>query len=493
MKNLLADAIKRAKRAKPIAGFAALSHAARILICVAVGVFIAGVVWGAVILSEAQNEYAALIAADTPDRLNPTAEIPDGLPPAADTLGNLTAPEPLHVFADETVLRSVERIVDKRAEELTQEDLDELSMLRSFRIDWLYDNRVISLRDIPILFPELRHISISIHYRDGVQLSAEDIGILEEMESLLAVEIFADGLPSLSFAHRFPYVSIRFTEDAYMSDENNLAEASVLGRDFIESRILGRVLEYTKVADGTRVYELIVTSHETNGEDGLDPEDWLFWWNEAKVFVSDYIDGEYHLVEIFDVGVRRLNVTGGLIITDVNFDGQKDLLVLNGHFGNQGFVTFSCFMGNGAAYDNERRGGFSPILNPSLDVENGRVLSTWRNMASSHSWAMYSFVDGLFVKTAVLTIELVFFEDGALVNERRYTDERLVNGVWETEVFWTRDYTEDELELMFYHEDSFWGLYSDKWRTLHNQGTLMDWSIYGGGSDAQIVEIIGRE
>ena len=43
-----------------------------------------------------------------------------------------------------------------------------------------------------------------------------------------------------------------------MSDANNLAEASVLGRDFIENHLTGSIKECVKIVDGERVYELLV-------------------------------------------------------------------------------------------------------------------------------------------------------------------------------------------------------------------------------------------
>ena len=70
------------------------------------------------------------------------------------------------------------------------------------------------------------------------------------------------------------------------------------------------------------------------------------------------------------------------------------------------------------------------------------------------------------------------------------TIERFCNGNTETEEYLTSNYTDDEWQSMFYVEDSFWGLYSHKWRTLHNQEQLPDWSLYSSGIDTQIIEII---
>jgi hypothetical protein len=86
-------------------------------------------------------------------------------------------------------------------------------------------------------------------------------------------------------------------------------------------------------------------------------------------------------------------------------------------------------------------------------------------------------------------------EDGlvAEIEVWKNTTERFSNGQQtEVKTYLLSEYPEDVWTAMFYEENSFWGLYSDKWSTLYNQGTLLDWSIYGSGADFQIMEIIGE-
>ena len=178
----------------------------------------------------------------------------------------------------------------------------------------------------------------------------------------------------------------------------------------------------------------------------------------------------------------------------MNFDGQKDFLVVQGHFGSQGMVKYTCFLASGGTY--ELNESFSHIANPSLDVQNQKVLSTWRNWAASHSWAMYSFIKGKFTETDRLTQEPEVTEeireDGseAELEVWRHEIEHFNLKNTETEVYLTSDYSVDEWIEMFYDENSFWGLFSDKWWTLNNKGALLDWSIYGSGVDVQIMDII---
>lgn len=396
-------------------------------------------------------------------------------------------PETPYEFHDAAIKDCIERYFDKSADALTTEDFETLSKLQSFSFD-AYGKNVTTLLDLPDLFPELRYVSLAFSWFDEARLSMIDCEILEEMDSLRAVDIYADGLPSLDFVEKLPYVSLRYTEEAYLSDEYNLAEASVLGKKFIGDQVTGHVKEYVKVADGERVYELIVTDFEQADNDEI----WDSWY-EAKILISEKRNGEYYFLNSLDVPGRIGNVSGGLILADANFDGLKDILISQGHFGAQGLVTYACFLNYDGTY--KLCESFSEIPNPALDEQNKKVLSTWRNWAASHSWAMYSYIDGEFIETDRLTQEPE--ETGEHSEENngaeiwKHEVEHISAENTELEIYLTSEYTDDEWIAMFYDESSFWGLYSDKWWTLFNQGTLLDWSLYGDGLDAQIMEIIG--
>jgi len=336
------------------------------------------------------------------------------------------------------------------------------------------------------LFPDLRYAGIAYSWFDAAQLSAEDIEILKSMENIRAIDIYVDGLPSLDFLETFPYVSVRYTESAYLSDSYNLADASVLGRAFVESRLSGHIIEYVRVAEGQFVYELIVT--DTNPVPGHE----FLNCRETRLFISEMRNDEYHFLDGFEVPGRTQNATGGLILVDVDFDGHRDILVLLGSFGNQAAAMYACFIYDNGTYN--YNASFSELMNPSLDVQNRRVLSTWRNHAASHCWAMYSYANGTFIETDRLTESGVWDEESpeSMSFVWTYEDNRSINGVAQIQIYKAIDYTSDELVSMFFTEDSYWALFSSKWRTLHNQGSLLDWSIYGTGLDTQIAEIASR-
>ena len=387
-----------------------------------------------------------------------------------------------HAFYDLAIMESIERYFSKSANELTSEDFSIISQLHAFNFS-IENNYIRTLRDLPELFMELRYVSLVNYWFDEAQISLEDCLILENLESLRAVDIYTDVLPSLEFAKNLPYVSITYTKDATLSIENNLAEASVLGKDFIESHISGNPSEYIRVADGVHIYELIVTDMVTS-----ELEEAFEQHFEAIVFISEYSNGEYHFLESIVVPRRIGNLSGGLILSDVDFDGNKDVLVSQGHFGAQGLVTFACFMHDDGEYSLNT--SFSDICNPAIDNQNKEVLSTWRNWAASHSWAMYSYINGVFVQTDCLTQEPEEWGEGSEILTWKHEIEHFNGGNTDVEVYLTCDYSDDEWGAMFYDENSFWGLYSDKWRTLHNQGTLYDWSLYGNNFDAQVMEKI---
>jgi len=386
-------------------------------------------------------------------------------------------PTSTYTFHDAAIKSSVERYLNKSANEMTTEDWDYLSRVQAFSFD-PFNMNVTSLRDIPEHFPNLRYISLAFSWFNAAQLSMDDCKILEEMPFLRAVDIYSNGLPSLDFAQKLSYAALRYTEEAYLSEDNNLVMVSVLGKDFIESNVNGHIKEFVKVADGERVYELIVTD------------------SEVQLFLSERRNSDYFFLKSYPIQDRLPNISGGLIITDVNFDGYKDILVAQGYFGAQGLVKYTCYLCSDDTYIlNE---SFSEISNPSLDITNSKVLGTWRNSAASHSWSMYSYINGAFTEIERLTQEPKILkttkEDGLEVDIEIWihTIEHFIDGNTESEVYPASDYTDDEWFEMFYGEDSFWGLLSDKWRTLNSHGTIMDWSIYGSGPDAQIIETISN-
>lgn len=107
----------------------------------------------------------------------------------------------------------------------------------------------------------------------------------------------------------------------------------------------------------------------------------------------DIYNGETPLREIKAEKVEYLSLlpsVGELVHEeDVDFDGQKDLLVFRGLFGAQGAAGYDCYLIRGEEF--VFCPDFADIPNPAVDEEK-QVISGWnRNSASSYSEMTYRF------------------------------------------------------------------------------------------------------
>lgn len=162
--------------------------------------------------------------------------------------------------------------------------------------------------------------------------------------------------------------------------------------------------------------------------------------------------------------------------TDVDFDGKNDILLWLGHFGNQGLIRYACYLSRDEGV--VACPSFSDIANPAVDAENRVILSSWKNWAVSHSYAMYYFIDGEYVETERLTEEPVQAENDEEL--WGWTDEIFGDGHWQTREYFTeKDYdTETLYREKVYGAESHWDIAQDRWRTLFNNGMMSDFSIY---------------
>lgn len=130
---------------------------------------------------------------------------------------------------------------------------------------------------------------------------------------------------------------------------------------------------WIRVTDGSTVYEL------RPEEEGNIDDDWRF--------------GSYR--------------TDRMSLTDINFDGAKDIVLETGGFGSQMLNYEYGWVWNQAGGAYEYLPTYRWIGNPSVDQEHQIVRSCWRNSAGSHSWAIYRYEGGEFVEKSVLTEEFL--------------------------------------------------------------------------------------
>ncbi len=149
---------------------------------------------------------------------------------------------------------------------------------------------------------------------------------------------------------------------------------------------------------------------------------WIFEWMLAY-YGSDFLEDSVLVISREDNGgdTQVIHVQGkgdwGTWVSvenkfeymDVNFDGRPDLLICTGHHGNQGFLTYYCFLQTEDGFSEAPT--FTGIPNPAVDEENRLILSQWRNWAASHSWAEYRYQDGEYRMSRELKEELMTDED----------------------------------------------------------------------------------
>ena len=254
----------------------------------------------------------------------------------------------------------------------------------------------------------------------------------------------------------------------------------------------GRVMEIYNGKDAISVIEDILIAQVLPEEvlkgnpviyDRLRVDGWVFEW-----LISDYQDDDNHFLEDGVLVVSRegdsetaqvitVKAEGGYATwvsvehkfeyIDVNFDGLSDLLICTGHHGNQGALTYYCFLQTNSGFVEEP--SFTDISNPGIDEENKLILSQWRNTAASHSWAEFKCQNNTYIMYRELR------EDWKMGDSGEDIWVWTVNG--ET-IGRSDELSMEEIYDLLYSENSEWGILGDRWRTLYNNGLTADYSIY---------------
>lgn len=246
----------------------------------------------------------------------------------------------------------------------------------------------------------------------------------------------------------------------------SLSDDMIVGQVATEDILEGSPILYDRVVIDGFVVEWILSDYE-------DKDNYLA--EEGILLISQENDAE-------NTQVIRVQGEGGgwgppadladkFEYMDVNFDNVPDLLVCSGHHGNQGLITYYCFLQTDAGFVEAPT--FTDIANPAVDTENKLILSQWRNSAVSHSWAEYKYQDDAFF----LYRELC--EDAEVPGDAQDADDYIwvwtVNG---EEIGRSDELTESEIEDLIYNENSEWRIADDRWRTIYNNGLNADFSIY---------------
>lgn len=74
---------------------------------------------------------------------------------------------------------------------------------------------------------------------------------------------------------------------------------------------------------------------------------------------------------------------------DINFDGNDDILVYLGQYGNQGVKYYHCFLWNDKHQRFINYDFFSNIQNPIIDSENKMIYSSSRNNTAHYEYEVF--------------------------------------------------------------------------------------------------------
>lgn len=242
----------------------------------------------------------------------------------------------------------------------------------------------------------------------------------------------------------------------------SLSDDMIVGQVAVGDILQGNPVLYDRFTADGFVFEWIISNYE---------DDDNIFLEEGVLIISKEDDSENTQV----IYVQAEGGYGGPVslnnkfkYIDVNFDDVPDLLVCTGHHGNQGLITYYCFLQTDIGFVEAPT--FTEIPNPSVDTENKLILSQWRNWAASHSWAEYKYQNSAYVLNRELCEEAVGYdEDG--------------NDIWVwtvngEEIGRSDELSESEIADLIYNENSEWRIADDRWRTIFNNGLTADYSIY---------------
>ena len=248
-------------------------------------------------------------------------------------------------------------------------------------------------------------------------------------------------------------------------DSISLSDDMIVGQVALADILQGNPILYDRVIIDGYVVEWILSDHEY--------DDNMFMEDGVLVISKDDNAENTQVIHVQAEGGwgSPVSLENKFKYMDVNFDDAPDLLVCTGHHGNQGAITYYCFLQTDAGFAEAPT--FTEIPNPSVDAENRLILSQWRNSATSHSWAEYKYQDNVYVLSRELCEEAEVSEDRQ--DESEYIWVWTVNGA---EIGRSDQLSEFEIEDLLYNENSEWRIADDRWRTIYSNGLIRDGSIY---------------
>lgn len=215
--------------------------------------------------------------------------------------------------------------------------------------------------------------------------------------------------------------------------------------------------------EGEMGYELVIAKEDEREDESRE--------RDVKVFVSCKEGAVYRLKQVLqDEGHNGdARDAEGIYLIDVDFDGEKDILVRNGHYGNQGAACYACYLYRQEMY--EACESFTDILNASVDAENELILSSWRTSAVTHGWGMYAYVDGSYVLKRAIEQTYLSREHEIkwkIWEDLDKTEEGYPGSENVTEEFLESDYDKAVIQDRIYAKGSLWELDDyNRWNSFY--------------------------
>jgi hypothetical protein len=229
-----------------------------------------------------------------------------------------------------------------------------------------------------------------------------------------------------------------------------------------------RLLSYTlraRVRDDMPEYTFVVTGEWGDTSDAYAFATKIEAFDETSAVILSYDLETMMYAEMAD--------TSGLHAADVNFDGFRDIIVLESFGGAHGNSWYHCWLWDEVSASFVYNESFGSICNPSIDREKQRVYSTGGSGAAYHAWHIFEFIDGNYAETS--TLELMFSDYGAPSDSVRWDESALIDGemtIIRNIVVPLSEYKVSEL-MTYTDPDGLWQLDNPRWYSV-------------GGHDADI-------
>lgn len=297
---------------------------------------------------------------------------------------------------------------------------------------------------------------------------------IEEISEKTDTEIVQDGSESESIAEES--VENKIVEEPVIA-EGKEDDSDGINRNYkTEDYMKYKVLSSYFFEEDLKGYELVISQANED-------EDYV---RDVKVFVSKLEDETYVLMQVLEDKLHDGDAwdSEGLHLVDVNFDGEKDIIVQNGHYGNQGAECYSCYLYYNGSY--QQCDSFSEIPNASVDAQNQYMLGSWRNSAASQGYGIYLFENGRYRLCRMLTLEFLPNETAedegnrVLWLDEEYDGDNVslmnIENAAITEQFSIEaDYESDIVQEKFLGSESFWKLDDyDRWNSFHPRSEVTE-------------------